>query len=96
MAHSLKARIFKSQRQAVTWQRRVNYNRGMLFSAQSMQMVVEYVMPSLSNNCTAIEERRFLCCPCREVMSRTKELAVAVSHRTARVQSLLAVAVRSW
>jgi hypothetical protein len=49
---------------AVTRQQPVN-NRGMVFSVQSMPMVVhasmEYVMPSLTNNCTAAEEQCFLC-----------------------------------
>jgi hypothetical protein len=61
VAYSLKARTVESQQLAVTMQWPVNNNRGMVFSAQSMLMAVhitmEYIMPSLSNNCTAIEER---------------------------------------
>jgi hypothetical protein len=74
VTYSLKARIV-AQRPAVTRQRNVN-NRGMVSSAQSMPMAahatMEYVMPSLSNNYTATEERRFLCSSCRDVISRTR------------------------
>jgi hypothetical protein len=41
----------------------------MMFSAQSVSIAahatMEYSMPSLSNSCTATEERCFLCGPCR-------------------------------
>jgi hypothetical protein len=72
--YSLKARIVESQQPAITRRRPVN-NRVMVFSAQSMPMAAHatmvYVMPSLSNNCTATEEGCFLCCPCRGVIRRT-------------------------
>jgi hypothetical protein len=59
-AYSLKARIVDLQQPAVTKQRPVNKNRDMEFSVQSLPMAVdatmEYVMPLLSNNCTATEE----------------------------------------
>jgi hypothetical protein len=60
VAYSLKAKIVESEQPAVTRQRPVN-NRGMVFSALSVAMAahatMEYVMPSLSNNCTATEEQ---------------------------------------
>jgi hypothetical protein len=47
----------------------------MVFSAQSMPMAahttIEYVTPSLSNNCTATEKRCFLHSPRQDVISRT-------------------------
>jgi hypothetical protein len=47
----------ESQQPAVTRQLSVN-NRGMVYSAQSVPMAahktMEYIMPSLSKNCTAI------------------------------------------
>jgi hypothetical protein len=53
VAYSLKARIVETQQPAVTRQRPVNDNRGMVFSAQSMHKAVdatmEYVIPSQSN-----------------------------------------------
>jgi hypothetical protein len=74
VAYLLKARIMVSQQPAVTRQRPVS-NRGMVLSAQSMlmaaQAITEYVIPSLSNNYTAKEERGFLRGPCRDVTSRT-------------------------
>jgi hypothetical protein len=52
VAYSLKARIVEPQQPAVTRQQPINNNRGMVFSAQSMPMVVntamEYIMPLLS------------------------------------------------
>jgi hypothetical protein len=60
---------------AVTRQRPINNNRGMVFSAQPMLMAghatVEFIMPSLSNSCTATEELCFLRGLCRDVISRT-------------------------
>jgi hypothetical protein len=60
---------------AVTRQRYKNYKRGMVFSAQSVPMAghatMEYIMPSLSNNCTAKRKRYFLRGPYRDVISRT-------------------------
>jgi hypothetical protein len=68
VACSLKARIVESQQPTVTRPRFVNKNRGMVFSAQSVPMaahtIVEYVIQSLSNNCTATEEQCFLRSPC--------------------------------
>jgi hypothetical protein len=53
MAYWHKARIVESQQPAVTRQRPVNNNRGIVFYAQSVPMAVqatvEYIMPSLSN-----------------------------------------------
>jgi hypothetical protein len=53
----------RSQQPAVTRQRPVN-NREMVFSAQTVPMAahatMEYLTPSLINNCTAAEERCFL------------------------------------
>jgi hypothetical protein len=47
----------------------------MVFSARTMQMaaqaMMEHVMPTLSNNCTATEERCFLCGLCQVVISET-------------------------
>jgi hypothetical protein len=61
VVYSLKARIVESQQLAVTRQRPVNNNRGIVFCAQSVPMVahatMEYIMPSRSNSCTATEER---------------------------------------
>jgi hypothetical protein len=61
--YSLKARILESQQLAVTKQQPVN-NRGIVFSVQYMLMAahtaMEYVMPSLSNNCIATMEQYFL------------------------------------
>jgi hypothetical protein len=75
VTYSLKARTVESQQPAVTRQRLVNSNRGMMFSAQSVPMAAHatmgYVMPSLSNNCAATKERCFLRGPCRDVISRT-------------------------
>jgi hypothetical protein len=52
----------------------VNSNRRVVFSAQSMPMAVnatmEYVMPPLSNNCTAREEWCFLRGPYQNVIDR--------------------------
>jgi hypothetical protein len=66
-----------SQQPAFTRQRPVNNNRGMVFSAQFVPMVehaaMEYVMPSLSNNCTTTEEWCFLGDACRVVFSRTSQ-----------------------
>jgi hypothetical protein len=75
VAYSLRARIAKSQ--GLTRQRPVNSDRGMVFPAQSVPMAsqatMEYVMPSLSNNCTATEEQRFLCCPCPDCIMSSDE-----------------------
>jgi hypothetical protein len=61
VAYSLKARIVESQQPAFTRQLSLNNNREIVFSAQSVSMAahatLEYVIPSLSNNCTTIEER---------------------------------------
>jgi hypothetical protein len=58
VAYSLKARILESHQPAVTRQQPIN--RGMAFCMQSMLMAehatVEYIIPSLSQNCTATEE----------------------------------------
>jgi hypothetical protein len=52
VAHSLKGRTAESQQPAVTRQRPVDSNRGMVFSEQSVPMAehttLKYVMPSLS------------------------------------------------
>jgi hypothetical protein len=78
VAYSLKARIVGSQLSAVTGQRPVNNDRGMMFSAQTLPMVahatMEYVTPSLSNNCTITEERCFLCSPYRGYIKSLVEL----------------------
>jgi hypothetical protein len=75
VARSLKARIMESQQLAVTRQWPINNSRGMMFFAQSVLMAghttVEYIMPSLSNNCTATEEWCFLHGLCQDVISRT-------------------------
>jgi hypothetical protein len=64
VVYSLNARIGESQQLAITRQWPVNNNRGIVFSVQSVPMIahttVEYVMPSLSNNCIATEERHYL------------------------------------
>jgi ATP/ADP translocase len=64
VAYSLKARIVESQQLAIIRQRPINNNRGMVFSAQFVLMAghatVEYIMPSLSSNCTVTEEWCFL------------------------------------
>jgi hypothetical protein len=73
VAYSLKARIVESQQPIVTRKQSVNNNRGMVFSVQSVPMAehtIEYVMPSVSNNCTATEEWCFLLGPCRYGISR--------------------------
>jgi hypothetical protein len=74
VSYSLKARIVESQQPAVTRQRPVNKNKVMVFSARSFPMAIhtttQYVMPSLSNSRTATEERCFLRCPNRDVISR--------------------------
>jgi hypothetical protein len=63
VAYSPKARTVESQQPAVTRQWPINNNRG-LFSAQSVLMAahatMEYTMLSLSNSCTATEERYYL------------------------------------
>jgi hypothetical protein len=75
VAYSLKARIVEPQQPAVTRQRNVNKNRGVVFSARcvpmSAQAAMEYVMSSLSSSCTAADERCFLRVPCRDFISRT-------------------------
>jgi hypothetical protein len=80
VAYLLKTRAVESQQPAITRQRCVNNNRGMAFSAQSVPMTAHakmgYVMPSLSNNCTATEERYLLRSPCREVISRSSWLFI--------------------
>jgi hypothetical protein len=74
LAYSLKARIMESEQPAFTRQRPVNNNRGMVFCARSVPMLehvtVNYVMPPLSDNRTATEERCFLRGSCRDVVSR--------------------------
>jgi hypothetical protein len=56
-------------------QRLVNNNRGIVFSALPVPMAanatMEYLMPTLINNCNVTEERRFLRDPCRDLISRT-------------------------
>jgi hypothetical protein len=46
-----------------------------VFSVRSEPMaahaIMEYVIPPLSNGCTATGERCFLRCPCRDVISKT-------------------------
>jgi hypothetical protein len=63
-AYSLKARIVESQQLAVTRQQPLNNNRGMVLSAQFVPMdshtTVEYIIPILSNGCTATEMWCFL------------------------------------
>jgi hypothetical protein len=75
VAYSLKAKTVESQQPTVTKQRPVNNNKWMVFSAQFVLMdvhsIIEYVMPSLSNNFTVTEERCFLRGPCWDVISRT-------------------------
>jgi hypothetical protein len=72
----VKARIVESQQVAVTRQWPVNNNRGMVFSVEPMLMavhtIVEYIMPSLSNNFTATQERCFLRGLCQVVISRSR------------------------
>jgi hypothetical protein len=64
MAHNSEWEGFKDQSkncEVVTANRHLAAacrNRGMVFSVQSIPM--EYVLPLLSNNCTATEERCFL------------------------------------
>jgi hypothetical protein len=62
VAYSLKARVIGLQYPAVSRQWPLN-NRGTMFSAQSMPVVVhatvEYVMPSLSYNFTTTENGVF-------------------------------------
>jgi hypothetical protein len=74
VAYSLIARTVESQQPAVTRQRPVNNNKETVFSAQYVPIAshatMEYVMPSLNNNCTATEEQYFLRGPCRDVISR--------------------------
>jgi hypothetical protein len=45
-----------------------------VFSVRSVPMAshatMVWVMPLLSDNCTATEERCFLCSPCRDVISK--------------------------
>jgi hypothetical protein len=64
VACSFIAKILESQKLTVTWQQPINNDRGIVFSGQSVQMVahatIEYVMPSLSSNCTATEKQCFL------------------------------------
>jgi hypothetical protein len=85
VAYSLKARIVESQQPAVTRQRPANNNKGMVSSAQSMPMAaheaMEYVMSSLSNSCTATEERCFLCGPYRDVIRRASKRGRRKSQR---------------
>jgi hypothetical protein len=95
VAYSLKARIVESQQLAVTWQQPVNNNRGMVFSMQSMPMAahatMKYVMPSLSNNCTATEEQCFLCGQCQGyIMSlvESQSYAICVIHTLDKKPSL--------
>jgi hypothetical protein len=61
-----------SQQPAVTRQLPVNFNRRIVFSAQSVPMAahvtMDYVMASLNNNYIATEERCFLRGPCRELL----------------------------
>jgi hypothetical protein len=63
MAYSLTIRTVRTQQPTITRQRPV-HNRRIVFSEQSMPMaghaIMEYVMPSLSNNQTETEERCFL------------------------------------
>jgi hypothetical protein len=64
VAYSLKARTVETQQPAVTKHGSVNNNRGMMFPGRSVPMAthatMEYVMPLLSSNRTATEERRFM------------------------------------
>jgi hypothetical protein len=73
VAYSLKSRTVELQQPAVTRQVPVN-KRGMVFSARSVLMAahatMEYIIPPISNNCTAKEEQCFLRGPCRDVISR--------------------------
>jgi hypothetical protein len=56
VAYSPKTRTVESQQPTITRQRPVN-NRGMVLSVQSVptsaHATIEYIMPSLSNNCTS-------------------------------------------
>jgi hypothetical protein len=62
----------------ITRQQPIN-NKEMVFSVQFMSMAahttMEYIIPSLSNNCMATEERCFLRGPWRYVISKTSWLA---------------------
>jgi hypothetical protein len=75
VAYSLKARILESQQLADIRQRPLNNNGENVFSEESVQMAanttMEYVMPTLSNSCTATGERCFLRGPCRDAISKT-------------------------
>jgi hypothetical protein len=70
VSYSFKARNVELQRPAVTGQRPVSNNRGIVLSAQSLSIAshatMKYVMPSLSNNCIATEKQCFLRSPCRD------------------------------
>jgi hypothetical protein len=70
-----KQELWSHNSQPLTRQRHINNNRGMVFSVRSVPMaghaVVDYVMPSLSNSCTATEEQCYLCGPCQNVINRT-------------------------
>jgi hypothetical protein len=61
----------------------VNSNRGKVFSVRSLPMAaqatMQYVVPPLSNNCTATDKRCFLCGPCRKVISRQLVRSKSVS-----------------
>jgi hypothetical protein len=55
-----------------------------MFSAQSLSMAahatMEYVMPLLSNICTATGERYFLCGPCRDYIMISYRLYLISGH----------------
>jgi hypothetical protein len=107
VVYLLKARIMELQQPAVTRQRPVNNNSGMVFSVQSMPMAthptVAYVIPSLSNKCATRDERRFLGSPCWDVIS-TSRLGSNPSSRQrgcyirtmTRVQLVSTFAGRRW
>jgi hypothetical protein len=68
----------ESQQPAVRRQRPVNSDKGMVFSVQSVPMAAhtttKYVMPSLRNNCTSMEQRCFLRGPFQDVIRKTSNV----------------------
>jgi hypothetical protein len=71
LAYSVEARVVESQQPAVARQWPLNNNIVMVLSALLIaeHATMEYAMPSLSYNCTATEERYFLCGPCRSYIN---------------------------
>jgi hypothetical protein len=93
VAYLLKARIVESQQPAITRQRPENNNRGVVFFVQSVLMAVhttvEYIMPLLSNNCTATDEQCFPCSLRQGVISRTRWQSVRELLRFSHCELLL-------